>query len=519
MKRILAMCLIFALLLPCAAGAEVRAHVTDTVINTVNPYIFGDNLSWRGDGYQAWDAETGALDEGMIEAFANSGITTLRYPGGIEASYFHWNESIGENRVAQIDPFSRDWPTEVAQQGALFEPNFGFDEFVEFCERTNIVPSIILNVGNGTPREAADWILYCVEKGIELSAIDVGNEENFWHEQVPGMHIAKTEQQYIDFFNELYGILETELTAEQLDALNIGVIGLPNNHPLCVRKTWDKQILNALSDRVDYFDVHIGYSTYNVNNASNEEIATALMASATWVGYMLKTVKTEIQKYSGEHADDVEIHISEMGPMTGSQHYNSVAGALFQADLFNLLLREPMVTAANHLPCINHYAAANVVGTAKFPVVSKDEGRVFWKNPVSYVFDVYSPLSNQQVLDVAVEADETFNCKGVGLMTAVKNVAVGDVAAYRDADGVLTLMILNRDVKNKQDFTITLPAASALDSAQQLYHKNQFAYNNWTRREYVQMKDVAADVALDGQTLSITCPPVSMTVIKLVPAQ
>ena len=163
MKKLLTLLLI--LLLPAVALGEVGVTVTDETINTVNPLLFGDNLSWRGDGYGLWDAASDTLDASLIDAFARSGITHLRYPGGIEASYFHWQETIGNQRIPQIDPFSMDWPTEAGEQGARYHPGFGFDEFIAFCEQTGIAPSVVLNVGSGTPWEAADWILYCLGRG------------------------------------------------------------------------------------------------------------------------------------------------------------------------------------------------------------------------------------------------------------------------------------------------------------------------------------------------------------------
>ena len=37
-----------------------KVIVANTEKNTVNPLIFGDNLSWRGNGYGMWDEEAGA---------------------------------------------------------------------------------------------------------------------------------------------------------------------------------------------------------------------------------------------------------------------------------------------------------------------------------------------------------------------------------------------------------------------------------------------------------------------------
>ena len=211
---------------------SIHVCVTDQIINRVSPLLFGDNVDWRGNGFMLWDEEKGELYESMVEAFSRCGVTTLRYPGGVNSSYMHWEETLGEGRKPQIDAFSRHWPTKDEEEGVLYRPNFGFGEFLELCERTNMLPSIILNVGNGTPREAADWILYCLKHDVRLTAIDVGNEEHFQHEQVQGMHVAKSPEEYIAFFNEMYAILQAELPPEVLEGLPLGIIGLPPEHPL-----------------------------------------------------------------------------------------------------------------------------------------------------------------------------------------------------------------------------------------------------------------------------------------------
>jgi hypothetical protein len=98
---------------------------------------------------------------------------------------------------------------------------------------------------------------------------------------------------------------------------------------------------------------------------------------------MLDDVKAEIADYGGEKAEDIGIQISEYGPMTNDFKYKNLAGALFQADFFNMVLREPQVVSANHLPMLNHYAAARVIGTAAEPDGGGRRGEGVWeKTPV-----------------------------------------------------------------------------------------------------------------------------------------
>ena len=38
--------------------------------------------------------------------------------------------------------------------------HFGTDEFLRFCKLIGAEPQIALNLGTGTPREAAEWVRY-----------------------------------------------------------------------------------------------------------------------------------------------------------------------------------------------------------------------------------------------------------------------------------------------------------------------------------------------------------------------
>ncbi len=496
-----------------AADAENTAAITvgTQVVNTVDPLIFGDNLSWRGDGYGVWDEANQCLDASLVEAIRDSGITHLRYPGGIEGDYFHWNEAIGKTRIPQIDPFSMDWPTSALKAGETYAPDFGPDEFQQLLEATGLRATILLNAGNGTPGEAADWVAYCLERGMDVASFCLGNEVHFGYEKVSGITIGKTETQYVAFYREMMELLKAKIGEDAARALEIGVIGLPPSHPLCARKLWDRQVLTALADEIDFIDVHLGYSPYTDDLATSEEVARCFMASAQWIRGMLDDVKAEIADYGGENAEDIGIQISEYGPMTNDFKYKTLAGALFQADFFNMVLREPQVVSANHLPMLNHYAAATVIGTAAEPAVVGGAGRVFWKNAVSYVFDLYTQRIGDQVLDVSVSAGR-FSSDPVGLVPAVEDVPLADAGAYLSADGeTLTLLVLNRDTANGTEMEIRLPYASVtVSGVRRLWSEDPMAYNSWSRTS-VTLETLPRDsVTVSGGNLSLTMEPLSL---------
>ena len=67
-----------------------------------------------------------------------------------------------------------------------------------------------------------------------------------------------------------------------------------------------------------------------------------------------------------------------------------------------MVLAEPKITAANHLPMINHYDAPNLLGSLLDLSVTGEEA--YWDNIQTHVFRMYSAQSGRQVLDTQVEA-------------------------------------------------------------------------------------------------------------------
>ena len=122
--------------------------VTDEVVNNVRAGIFGANASYIG-GAQIYDEATGLFDEVMLQKLRDSGVKTLRIPGGTEGDFFVWQQTVGpvETRIPQINPFA---DTDNGED-YLYDVLFGPDEWFDLCKRTGTALSSQRNAGNGTP--------------------------------------------------------------------------------------------------------------------------------------------------------------------------------------------------------------------------------------------------------------------------------------------------------------------------------------------------------------------------------
>ena len=80
-------------------------------------------------------------------------VTQIRYPGGNFLSGYDWKDGIGPKEQRPVRP-DMAW--------SAIEPNqVGTDEFLRWCERIGAEPMLAVNLGTGTPKDAAELLEYC----------------------------------------------------------------------------------------------------------------------------------------------------------------------------------------------------------------------------------------------------------------------------------------------------------------------------------------------------------------------
>src|SRR4029453_4082697 len=78
-------------------------------------------------------------------------VANVRWPGGCFADEYHWRKGVGPERAVTLNP---NW-------GGVTEPNtFGTHEFMDFLGQIGSEAFVSVNVGSGTPQEAAEWLEY-----------------------------------------------------------------------------------------------------------------------------------------------------------------------------------------------------------------------------------------------------------------------------------------------------------------------------------------------------------------------
>jgi len=236
-------------------------------VGAVDPRIFGGFLEHMGRAvYEGiYDPTSAHADEygcrsDVLSALDALEFTVMRYPGGNFVSNYHWRDGVGP---AQERPTRRDlaWGT--------IEPNtFGTNEFLSLCGRTGWSPMFAVNLGTGSPEEAADWVEYTnsdlktdiaeqqrVDESEHLAKVPLwclGNEmDGAWQVgHMPAADYAVKARQAAHMMKLVDPSIELVVSGSSL----------PDNSTYL---EWDRQALEAVGGLADYLSTHRYLDNYS----------------------------------------------------------------------------------------------------------------------------------------------------------------------------------------------------------------------------------------------------------------
>src|SRR5277367_6392492 len=139
------------------------------IIAPLHREVFGSFLEHLGRAIyegiydpQSKLSDSNGFRKDVLDEIKKLGVPIIRYPGGNFVSGYDWLDGIGPkaNRPAVLD---KAWNSMNSNQ-------FGTDEFLAWCRLAGTEPLLGLNLGTGTPEQAAALVEYCnLEKGTRWS--------------------------------------------------------------------------------------------------------------------------------------------------------------------------------------------------------------------------------------------------------------------------------------------------------------------------------------------------------------
>jgi len=313
-----------------------------------------------------------------IIAMAKAMKTPLLRFGGNFTSAYHWRDGTGP-RDKRVSMLNIAW-------GMPEYNTFGTDEFLRFCELIGARPQIALNLGSGTPGEAAGWVKYVNEH---------------WGEHAGGL--------LWELGNELWGTFQVgyptrQRVAERTKAFSDAVREVDPNAKWIATggdedsyRDWNEtQLTNA--GAFAYLSTHFVVTDDRVQrqNSTADFIAQADFALPVGLERKLREMHQQIQE-NPQARDRVKTAFTEWlfwARQGDAPRYDNMGGAISTAGFLNMLMR-----VADIVPI------ADMTGIMEFGGIWKRRGGVFGA-PSYWAFRMYSNANAVQVVEARTEVEK-----------------------------------------------------------------------------------------------------------------
>lgn len=427
------------------------------------------------------------MDPDMV-AMARALKTPILRFGGNFTSAYHWRDGIGpqDQRPGRLNTA---WGMPEYNQ-------FGTDEFLAFCRLIGAQPQIALNLGTGTPEEAAAWVKYVNSRwgdhqGGELW--ELGNElwGNFQVGYPTLSGVAARTRNFSTAVKRVDPKAQLIATGADPDKFN----------------EWNAAQLSSAPDTFQYLSTHFVVTTGEVvsRNPSPEFIAKTTFALPIGIERRLQAMHEQFQHSPGRGA--VKTAFTEWlfwAPDDTYPRYDNMGGAVAAGGFLNMLLRNAQIVPI-----------ADMTGIIEFGGIWKKHGQVF-AVPAYWAFRMYSTADAARLVDTTVDG-ETYDVEqGSVRIPTIPKVPYLDVVASLNESGTrLTLFCVNRDTSRDLQADIKILGFAGAKravvhalSAESIYEKN-----DETSREHILPRESYVDVNSDG--FQHTFRHASITVVEL----
>lgn len=125
-------------------STDITFSIKSKVIHEINPRIFGQFMerpSWGEIGVEGGLIPgTNKLQPEVLKLLEEMDIPVIRFPGGTDVDFMDWRDMVDNipNRTSQR-------PISTGHLGHKVTNNFGYDEFLQFCEEVNAEAIVVVN--------------------------------------------------------------------------------------------------------------------------------------------------------------------------------------------------------------------------------------------------------------------------------------------------------------------------------------------------------------------------------------
>ena len=347
--------------------------------------------------------------------------------GGNFTSHYDWHDGVGpiDKRISKLN---LSW-------GIPEYNTFGTDEFLNFCRIIGASPQIALNLGTGTPQDAADWVRYVDQhwgdhKGGNLW--ELGNE--LWG----SFQVGYPSQERV--------AAKTLATSQAVRAVDPNARLIATGADEDLFHDWNAQQLSTPADTFNYLSTHfVVTDNVQLQHPSNDFRSQAAFALPWGLTDRMQQIRKEIVQ-SGR--PNVKIAFTEWLMVSDSHagpNFSNLGGAVFAGGFLNMLLRNS-----------DAIGISNMTGIIEFAGIVKKRGQAFGA-PAYWVLRSYSSSRPKTLLDVKSDSSTYSVSHGIVRLPEIPNVPYLDITAAESADGhFVNLYCVNRHLSRAQTAEIDL---------------------------------------------------------------
>lgn len=424
------------------------------------------------------------LDPEMVRLAQDLKSPLLRY-GGNYTSGYHWRDGIGpvDERVSMIN-----------QAWGMPEYNhFGTDEFLRLCRLMQAEPQICLNLGSGTPEEAADWVQYVNSRwngGRGGLLWELGNE--LWGDWQIGYPTLA----------ELPG--RTRAFSDAVRTVDPRARLIATGQDPDRFEEWNAAQLMGDPEAFSYLATHFVVGDRVLQDDPSPEFRIrARLALPVGLERRLRMMREQIDGHAQNRAG-VHLAFTEWlfhGQAHRVPRFDNMGGALCTAGFLNTLVR-----VAEFTPI------ANMTGLIEFGGITKRRATVFGV-PAYWAFRMYSNADIHTPVETRTEVESYDVHQGNSRIPEISGVPYLDVvSALNEAGDTLTVFGVNRRTEAGIRSSLTIsnfPIARA--TASELRANSIFAGNDEWRPDAIRPRTVELEAA--GASFEYEFPPASVTVL------
>jgi alpha-N-arabinofuranosidase len=437
-------------------------------------------------------------------------VPNVRWPGGCFGDEYHWRNGIGPaaKRPVTLNP---NW-------GGVIEPNsFGSDEFMDFLSQVGAEAFLSVNVGSGSPQEAAEWLEYLTaDKPTSLAKarganghrapyrvkyLGLGNENWGCGGAMSGDHYVEEVKRFARFARN-YNPVQTD--AQSMRRIAVGSDGGDSDYTELVMKAWKTKAWSWDLEGVSlHFYTTGGWPPRRASTGFGEADYAQTIKETLHMGELLTKQSAIMDRYDPQKK--VILSVDEWGiwlaPNSGTnpgflQQQNSQRDAVLAALNLDLFM--------HHADRVRLANIAQMVNVLQAMILT--EGPKMVLTPTYHVFRMYVPF--QDATFVPVRFDAGIYRSGGTSMPRV------DAVAARDKDGKLWLALTNIDPNRPVEMAVDVAGATAGAASGEVLAAPRFnSVNTFDAPHTVEPKPISA-TQRDGK-LVLTLPPSSVAVVSL----